>query len=483
MNTAEEKILLQETDSASGNLKLFNHFLTLGAQDQILRELMVCQSHQLHLVETAMVGTTNTKLISSFFSFTHFVRASNHWSKLKHAVHQLVRAQTDIYVVKSQEAPCWPTHAQYLDELTAMQLQVKKAMNHAYVQQKGEGSSNAEPNLSKFERKLQDFKQMWNTSLPSRSGKFVHQCLRSGPSETWCCKSDEEAREKMFSTLADVALSMMPETPAPGKWTKLWSCLQFMTFGVACSSFLPRVVETWLGELQFTRSKVKEPDPDLDPALTAVQEFQKIAGKRGQRTKEFLSTVEETILGQQLIVLNILEEVVRFLTFEFFSFSDCAIDKPTLCLLCNPETSPTVAAEQYLCSLLMNDDSEPTRLVLVFAREGFNSIQEWEHARPEQARALRRMTLLASCWIQRRHSDRFSEFPFCLSMLVNNQVSHERRQAVASRWDGKLRCCLRPGFARKLKDRGLRGADLLTPKRPAFHLPDVFCKYFSLYKY
>lgn len=69
MGCAEETILLQETDSASANERLYNHRLNLSEaqEDTTLREWMVCHSHQANLCETSLVGSSHPRLISDFF--------------------------------------------------------------------------------------------------------------------------------------------------------------------------------------------------------------------------------------------------------------------------------------------------------------------------------------------------------------------------------------------------------------------------------
>lgn len=94
-------------------------------------------------------------------------------------------------------------------------------------------------------------------------------------------------------------------------------------------------------------------------------------GKRALKTQRFIQELVSTNLGQQLVIFNILEEALRFLTFQFLSFGDPGSVRPTLCLFANLESSPLTAVIQYLTSLLILDAD---RLVLLYAREGFDSV-------------------------------------------------------------------------------------------------------------
>ena len=175
-----------------------------------------------------------------------------------------------------------------------------------------------------------------------------------------------------------------------------------------------------------------------------------------------IADCEGTLLGTKLIVLFIVDEAVRLLVQEFLR-GDTA--EPRLFTISNPERSPLTAVCQYLSSLLLCDSP---RLVLIFGREGHATTSEWEEKRPDQIRFLRRLVLLALSWVQRRHSDRLFDMPWALCALADPQASANRKNALIAEWDQTSACCLRPGLARKLKERGLDGAGLLLPKRLGF---------------
>ena len=243
---------------------------------------------------------------------------------------------------------------------------------------------------------------------------------------------------------------------------------RFVVFGFLCHSWLPAVVPRWLAGLKVQRETDKpqrettkltavgesKPNPsDLDPALAAEQEWAKITGKRASKTESFASSLVDTPLGLQLTALSIIDEPIRLLTFEFLKYNDSALASATATLveLANPRRSPLIAATQYLSSLLFADRG---RLILLSKKDPSGS---W-------IRLFRRLCLLALAWVQRRHCDRFHQFPFSLCLLADDKASETCKRALAQQWDSTLGCCLRPGMARSLKARGISGEDLMGEK-------------------
>ena len=339
-------------------------------------------------------------------------------------------------------------------ELLQMQLGVRKALVQSHQQ------DFTEAQLSSYEKKIANFQKIWNGDLAG--GIISHDCYRGGPSQEWCCKNDKESKSKLADALCAVAMSSPPETPAPGKWTKLWSSLQFLVFSLLCNSILPNVVDLWFAELKTKQTTI---DADIDPALAAVEEWARITGKRAAKSKDFFSMMKGTQLGFKLITLAIVDEPVRFLTYEFLKLGDKSERDPPLSTLVHDATSPLKAASQYLASLLLCKNE---RLALVHQSEGSNTIEDWELQHPQQVRSFRRLVLLCVAWLQRRHFDRLLAPPFGLSCLGDSRISQDKKEEIAAQWDSTNPCCVRPGMARKLKARGICGTDLLSSKCPAY---------------
>lgn len=164
-------------------------------------------------------------------------------------------------------------------------------------------------------------------------------------------------------------------------------------------------------------------------------------------------------------MLALVDEAIRFMTFVFLGSSasfGSPLAKPILFKLANPTSSPLVAALQYLASLLFGTDSE-TRLQILFGSSQ-PSIGDWERESPQEVRTLRRLALLTISWLQRRVGDRIAEPPFSLVALGDPSAPESLHQRLVQEWDETHLCCLRPGFARKMKSKHVSGDDLLSPK-------------------
>ncbi len=153
--TAQERVVLQETDSASPNERLYHHRLNLCKGD-VLREIMVCHNHQCNLAETALAGCAYSQLISVFFSFTHFAQASSHFTKLKQAVEEHVRENTTVIVTADTTVS---THALCADceELTSMMIGVKTNLSTATK----ETTSQTQRGAEQYTKKVLEFKHMF----------------------------------------------------------------------------------------------------------------------------------------------------------------------------------------------------------------------------------------------------------------------------------------------------------------------------------
>ena len=207
-------------------------------------------------------------------------------------------------------------------------------------------------------------------------------------------------------------------------------------------------------------------DEDLDPSLTAVQEWAKISGKRAKKTREFVTALGAgpVCMGFRLVCLSLVDEAIRFLTFEFLSCGNRVTTHsvPTLLGFANLRRSPLVAACQYLTSLLCETQGR-VRLVCKHL-----SVHEWERQQQQEVRVFRRLVLLAIGWVQRRHSDCFEGvqgIPFSLCLLADSEASTVAKAEIVSAWDGLMPCCVRAGMARTLKKRGVTGSDLMSSKK------------------
>ena len=142
-----------------------------------------------------------------------------------------------------------------------------------------------------------------------------------------------------------------------------------------------------------------------------------------------------------MLILGLVDEPLRFLTVEFCSSApDVMTDHPLLMDLVNKQFSPVLAALQYLASLLFADSA---RLSLLVGWSNCRSLEHWENVRSAQVRQLRRMVLLVSSWLQRRHCDRLEQPPWSLCLLADSRAAEAQQREVLSAWNQASPCCLR----------------------------------------
>ena len=83
---------------------------------------------------------------------------------------------------------------------------------------------------------------------------------------------------------------------------------------------------------------------------------------------------------------------------------------------------------------------------------------------PEYIRVMRRSFLSTSGWIYRRHWVYLLEPPWGLTALSDKEADPYVVDKVCSRWQTSNACCLKPGFARDWKLRGITIVEFRTRK-------------------
>lgn len=163
------------------------------------------------------------------------------------------------------------------------------------------------------------------------------------------------------------------------------------------------------------QTSVKKGDEaeDIDPALNSDLHWSEVHGKR---SRNGLAVTGLPKVRFQVLVLAILQEVTRYLTNWHLDANGRqnrnSTHAPPLLDVVNPRFSPYVMLVQYLSSLLIN---KLGRALLVCP--GFKRVAEWEAHNLEQVRIFRRLVMLTSAWIFRRHLLFAAEAPFstCVS--------------------------------------------------------------------
>lgn len=205
-------------------------------------------------------------------------------------------------------------------------------------------------------------------------------------------------------------LATQPEVPAPGKWTKLGSVLTFLLMGAHCGGLLEKAYKASMESMpiQTAVDKSDDQEQDIDPALNSSLHWSAVHGKRARNGLALTGLPEVRF---RVLVLAVLQEVTRFLTnFHLNAHgrqSRGSTQAPPLLDVVNDEFSPYIMLLQFLSSLLINLSG---RVLLVCP--GFKRVCNWESHRLEEVRVFRRMIMLCSAWIYRRHILFAREPPF-----------------------------------------------------------------------
>ena len=130
----------------------------------------------------------------------------------------------------------------------------------------------------------------------------------------------------------------------------------------------------------------------------------------------------------------------------------------------NPSCSVVLRRMQYYSSLLRGTGS---RLVMLWARCGASSFQDWVSKSPLQARAFRRVLLCAAAWLYRRCFLPLQKQPWQLFGLGDDRRGADH-DAIALAFLATKPCCKTVGLARDLQEGGITLAELQTAEFARF---------------
>lgn len=157
---------------------------------------------------------------------------------------------------------------------------------------------------------------------------------------------------------------------------------------------LPRLVEISFrdslgGQAPADAADAASPEDERDPAF----DWHCVAGKRYHRFLRVMRNDDERFV---ILAISIVLEPARYLTKFFMAASNRPrlYERPAPLLdLLRPQNSPVVSAAQYLSSFLRGQASKGAgRLSLLWHASGYDTMQDWQRSRPDQARLVRRHT-------------------------------------------------------------------------------------------
>lgn len=269
-----------------------------------------------------------------------------------------------------------------------------------------------------FEERASAFLNMFNGNI--RECKPVHICSHSClPASQRHCQCRDDAVQKCTNALMDLFLSCMPSIPTPNKWTTLFGPLDFVLSGC--------IVHAWLREvfsIAFTDMVFAEFDhctEVADPKLIEALSFHAVNGKRHDMSLAFLQSSDA---AWAIILLSIILEPNRVLTWYWLSCLNKSLkqgQRPPLYCILDPRTSVLVHVLQHFASLLMNGEGTG-RLHMVWANTGYVTFSDFCQNEPRKVRELRRMLMLASGWIFRRHYLYLTSDPFVITLTGDSSA-------------------------------------------------------------
>jgi hypothetical protein len=205
----------------------------------------------------------------------------------------------------------------------------------------------------------------------------------------------DELRIATFAELAVIICDIMFLSIFPVASGKTWTrngpsserfCIGFL------NGILQQVMVFALDHLTFTGA-----EHDLDDSRL---EFNKSASKSSKHAKEFMGDAFDRI---KVVIMLVADEVFRFLTLVFMSFSrlrEYTPGKPSNIQVCASDSrSPLFGALSHLRQLMRGKTS---RLVLIYRFRGCDSVAEWVRKFPGDAELLVQSISVASATIQRR---------------------------------------------------------------------------------
>ena len=111
----------------------------------------------------------------------------------------------------------------------------------------------------------------------------------------------------------------------------------------------------------------------------------------------------------------------------------------------------------------MNSDGKG-RVLLLWSNAGYLTYEDFCLAETEKVRDMRRLFMLASGWVFRRHVQYLNSETFQVTLSGDIEAEQSVLDAVFESWDSKHACCVPSGICKELKSMGVSSRDLQTDK-------------------
>ena len=239
----------------------------------------------------------------------------------------------------------------------------------------------------------------------------------------------------------------------------------FCLGGSIVHAWLPPVFRSAYADMTF--KEFTEADQSTDVRLVETLSFHAVNGRRLKSSVEFL---EDQDIRWRVQLLSVTMEPIRILIYYWLSCIGTSLktgERPAVHKLIDPRTSLIVQALQHYSALLLSLDGDG-RLNLIWNRTEFASYGDFCKSFSDKCRTIRRMLMLGSAWVYRRHFMYLNSDQFSATMCGDPDAHHDTLETFLQFWDAKHSCCFAPGLCRDLKLMNLSRDDLLSDNTKKF---------------
>ncbi len=312
---------------------------------------------------------------------------------------------------------------------------------------------------SAFEKKARFFLEMFNGNTSTNQPVHIcsHECLLADERH---CRDRQQAVQRCTDALIDLFMSSMPSIPTPNKWTTMFGPLDFVVSGSIVNGWLQQAFENAFKGMTF--AEFDSTGETCDPKLVEALSFHAVNGKRCSSSLAFLQD-PDAVWAVKLLCLTL--EANKVLTWYWLSCLGKSLkegERPPLYCLLDKRCSVVIQVLQHYASLLLNPEGNG-RLTLLWGNTPHESFGDFCLREPGRVRQLRRILLLASGWVYRRHWLYLNSDPFVMTLTGDSAADPDVVQLHLDFWDIKHHCCVPPGICRDLKKKGIKASDLKQP--------------------
>ena len=431
-NGSQHAMDLLEADGASSNNKLLGHMYNLAVAEGKFIAHARCLNHATQLINAAVLSSTESDILARMYGLTVFVRNLGYFSRLQQACRRWL-SETLVFRAEAHTKAAMPSAAPQLQEFLEY-----------LVFWRDLESDSPDKQSRRFRGKVERVLDIFNGDC---SQGVCHVCTHSSlPVACRHCVDRDDCVQKAAHALTDLFLTTMPRIPVPSKWTTVYAPLDFVMGGFVINSWLRHVFQLSFGAMTFA-----EFDPlhqEADCRLIESLSFSAVNGSRCANSMRFLA---DPNTSWTVSIMLLVMEATRCLTFYFLGSlkKSLSCDRCVLYELLDPEVSIVAGLLQHLSALAMSEDGEG-RLRLLGS----------PYPSAQKVRQLRRLLLLTSGWIYRRHHVYVHSLRYSICVVADPEANPGVKAAVCRQWDAAPVCCVPPGLPRMLKLRGVNADGL-----------------------